>query len=79
VAEDTEVTGGATILIESDVVAVDLLASVISKAAEKVPAAVGVPLMTPVDGFRDNPGGKDPDEMLQEYGAKPPVTTIEPE
>ena len=32
----------------------------------QVPVAVGVPLMTPLDVSRDNPGGKLPLETVQE-------------
>ena len=38
-----------------------------------VPAAVGIPLITPVDALMDNPTGSAPDEMDQLYGVAPPV------
>ena len=39
----------------------------------KVPVAVGLPLIAPVDAFNDKPGGKDP-VMAQVKGAAPPET-----
>jgi len=38
-----------------------------------VPTAFGVPLITPVDVFSDNPAGKLPTEIAQLYGVVPPV------
>jgi len=46
----------------------------VTAAVNKVePALVGVPVMTPVAGFRDKPGGSDPEE--NRYGGVPPVAT----
>src|SRR5438477_10003889 len=42
---------------------------------EKVPVAVGVPLMAPVEVFRVNPAGKVP-TTEKVKGAVPPVTVI---
>ena len=39
----------------------------------EVPTADGVPLMAPVAAFNVKPAGSAPVEMLQAYGAKPPV------
>jgi len=36
-------------------------------------AAVGVPLIVPVDAFRDSPAGSTPLESDHVYGALPPV------
>jgi hypothetical protein len=41
-----------------------------------VPAAVGVPLTTPVEEARDNPAGRLPERTDQLYGVAPPVATI---
>jgi hypothetical protein len=41
-----------------------------------VPAAVGVPLITPVEAFRLNPAGRVPAETDQLYGVVPPVAVI---
>src|SRR5579871_156474 len=38
----------------------------------KVPPAVGVPLITPEEAFRANPGGNPPPVSVQEYGPAPP-------
>src|SRR5271165_4788228 len=38
-----------------------------------VPAAVGVPLIAPVDAFSVNPAGKLPTDIAQLYGVVPPV------
>ena len=45
---------------------------------EYVPGAVGVPEMTPVDGLRVKPGGREPEiteKVTDETGVEP-VTTI---
>jgi hypothetical protein len=39
----------------------------------EVPAAVGVPLIAPVCGFRDSPAGRFPEVTDQVYGLTPPV------
>ena len=36
-------------------------------------AAVGVPLIAPVDGFRDSPAGSVPPVSVQVYGVIPPL------
>jgi hypothetical protein len=38
-----------------------------------VPAAVGVPVIAPVEAFRARPVGSDPEAMLHAYGFVPPV------
>lgn len=40
----------------------------------KLPATVGVPVIDPVEEFKDKPGGRLPEEMLHVYGASPPET-----
>ncbi len=40
---------------------------------EDVPVVVGVPLMTPLVAFRDNPAGSDPPVTVQVYGGVPPL------
>jgi hypothetical protein len=45
------------------VVAVSPPASVTTTLKEKEPAAVGVPLMTPVPAFSDRPGGAVPENV----------------
>ena len=40
-----------------------------------VPAAVGVPVMAPVEGFSVKPVGSEPLVMENVYGGTPPVTT----
>ena len=39
----------------------------------KLPAAVGVPVSTPVGASRIRPGGSDPAETDQVYGCVPPL------
>jgi hypothetical protein len=39
----------------------------------KLPVAVGVPLMAPVEALRTNPGGKAPPLRVHVYGATPPL------
>jgi hypothetical protein len=39
----------------------------------KVPSAVGVPEITPVEVLRERPGGSDPPATDQMYGVSPPV------
>ncbi len=38
----------------------------------KVPEALGIPLIAPVELFGANPPGREPAVMLQLYGAVPP-------
>jgi len=40
----------------------------------KSPAAVGLPVMSPLDGFNARPGGNDPVVIDQLYGDLPPLT-----
>lgn len=44
---------------------VGVVESVTIKASEEVPAAVGVPEITPVELFRLSPDGSEPDEIDQ--------------
>src|SRR3982751_6419387 len=52
---------------------VGLVESVTCSVTVRVPAEVGVPLMTPVVAFIVNPGGKFVADQV--YGAVPPVAT----
>ena len=65
-------SGGAVTVMLSDLVAVAPLASVTVTEALKVPVAVGVPLMVPVEAPIANPPGRPLAD--QEYGATPPET-----
>ncbi len=42
----------------------------------KGPVPVGVPVIAPVLGFRNRPGGKAPEFRVKVYGAVPPVATM---
>jgi hypothetical protein len=44
-----------------------------------VPAAVGVPEITPVLAMSDRPGGKEPEAIAQLYGGVPPLAVSIPE
>src|SRR5271166_2541593 len=44
----------------------------------KAPGAVGVPVTSPVEGFRVSPAGSGPLPIEKVYGAVPPVTVIAP-
>jgi len=61
------VCGGrsALIVIDKFLIAVWLAASVTRTVNGYVPAVVGVPLMTPVVIFRERPGGRLPEDILQ--------------
>jgi hypothetical protein len=69
---------GATafvIVIVSDLVvvcAVGVAESVTFTAKLNVPAAVGVPAISPVEAFSANPAGRDPEARDQLYGDEPP-------
>lgn len=54
--------------MENRCVAVSDLLSVTRTSKEYVPASDGVPEITPVSGFRLNPGGSPAVEMAHEYG-----------
>jgi hypothetical protein len=54
---------------ESDAVMVKVLAA----------AAVGVPVIAPVVGFKARPAGKDPVVTVYVYGAVPPLAVTAPE
>ena len=43
---------------------------------EKIPAVVGVPLITPVEMFNVSPPGRLPEATANMYGEAPPVTVI---
>src|ERR1700674_557609 len=55
------------------VCAVGVEESVTWTVKEKVPIAVGVPAIVPVEAFSSNPGGNEPVTTLQLYGWVPPV------
>ena len=58
-------------------VAVTLFASVASIVKLYAPAAVGVPLIAPVEVSSDNPVGNDPVDTENDTGAVPPdVATV---
>jgi hypothetical protein len=59
-------------VIVSDCVAVRDAASVTRTVKLGLPAAVGVPLITP-DALRVSPAGKDPEASVQAYGVAPPA------
>jgi hypothetical protein len=54
-------------------VAVFPVLSVTMKVGVELPAAVGVPLTTPVPALRDKPVGKTPPNRIHVSGAAPPV------
>ena len=65
-------TGEPTVMLS----AFDALAEPLSDTITvngKEPAAVGVPLMTPVAGLSTRPAGNAPDETDHVYGAVPPA------
>jgi hypothetical protein len=64
---------GAYITIDSDFVLVALFASFTCAVKVEVPAEIGVPDMTPVELFNDNPAGKVPIVFDHRYGCRPPV------
>ena len=64
---------GSYTAIESVLVAVAELASVTCTVKVDVPLVVGVPDMTPVEGFRAKPAGRVPEETDQVYGDEPPT------
>jgi hypothetical protein len=61
------------------VVLVALLASVTLAVMAWLPTALGVPLITPVDGFRDKPLGSVPETMENDVGEAPPDAVRESE
>ncbi len=61
--------GGAAMVIEKPRVALSGRASTICATKENVPAAVGVPLMSPLDALSLNPAGREPCTMDQVYGS----------
>ena len=74
---DTVVTVGgwaaAATAILNAFVPVPFAASFTCTVNDTVPAVVGVPEITPVDGTRLKPAGSDPALTLQLYGAVPPL------
>jgi hypothetical protein len=71
-----DTTGGTElIVILRDLVSVcmGLLASLTWAVKLKVPAPVGVPLMTPLLAFSVKPTGREPLAIDQVYGMVPPV------
>jgi hypothetical protein len=72
-----EVIEGTTeINIDNCFEAVAPTLSVTRKVISEFPSTVGVPLIAPVPGLRDNPTGSDPVVMVQFSGAVPPVLAI---
>lgn len=63
----------AVMVMEVALVAVWVPASVILMVKLEVPAAAGVPAMTPVDAFRVRPAGRVPALTDQVYGVVPPA------
>jgi hypothetical protein len=63
------------VMLEYVSVAVKLLASVTVTVNDAVPAAVGVPEITPLE-LRVNPAGSVPELTLKIYGVVPPVALI---
>jgi hypothetical protein len=59
-------------VIDRALLAVPLALSVTLKVTDVVPAAVGVPLMTPVEEFKLSPAGRLPEDRDQVYGEVPP-------
>jgi hypothetical protein len=59
--------------MERFAVAERFLESVTCTVKFVIPAAVGVPLIIPVESFSASPAGKLPLEIAQEYGGVPPV------
>src|SRR6202453_1953180 len=74
---DVVTDSGASTVIDNGCVAViaGLLESVTCTVKADLPAAVGVPEITPVEAFSDSPAGSDPAPGTtdQLYGAVPPV------
>ncbi|CAB4886207.1 unannotated protein [freshwater metagenome] len=71
-ASDAVVTvTGAAIVMERDFVATSDAESVILMLKLEVPAAVGLPPISPVDGFSKSPAGSDPLLTLHAYGVVP--------
>jgi len=71
-----DTTGGTELMVMlSDLVAVctGLLASLTWAVKLKVPAPVGIPLITPLPGFSDKPAGREPLAIDQVYGSVPPL------
>jgi len=80
-SEEVEIARACPVVMERAFVAVCAEGEVESVAWTvklKVPAAVGVPLMTPLTA-RERPAGSDPEAMVQEQGVVPPeaVRTVE--
>lgn len=60
-------------VIDRTLVVVAEVESVTRKVGVSTSAAVGVPLITPVEAFRVKPGGRCPRVIAQVYGPVPPV------
>jgi hypothetical protein len=73
---------GGWITIEQFVVAVPAappFTSITWAVKGNVPATVGVPLITPVEGFNVNSSGNNPEKMENVYGGTPPAAISEVE
>jgi hypothetical protein len=46
---------------------------------ENAPPAFGFPVMAPVEGLSDSPGGSEPEVMEKVYGGTPPLAVSEEE
>ncbi len=73
---DVVIVSPETIAIDSAFVAVAPGVSVTRAVKFDVPAAVGVPVIAPVDVLRESPAGRLPEEIHHTYGVVPPVAAI---
>jgi len=69
------IDGAGAMVIVRSLDAVMLLVSIAVTVKLAVPAAVGVPVMSPVLVLRTNPAGSPPGGTDHLYGATPPVAT----
>ncbi len=69
----------ATVMVNELVVAVAVLLSVTRTVMAADVAAVGVPVIAPVDELIVNPAGRVPDAMAKEFPPDPPAVDIESE
>ena len=67
------------VIVKLEVVAVVLFASVTLTVMAKLPVAVGVPEIVPVDEFKVTPPGRDPLARANELEPAPPLVEIESE
>jgi hypothetical protein len=62
-------------VIESGLLSSAPAASVTTTVKGYTPTVVGVPLIAPLEGFRTQPVGRDPDDIDHWYGCVPPAAT----